>query len=76
MNDYGGFAAAEALDGLLGALLGIVGGVPKTNDDAVVGQVRADALADGSCLREGEGWQGRDEDDGVGFCGERVEDLA
>jgi hypothetical protein len=70
------FAVAESLDDLLWVLLGIVGGVPKANDDAIVGQVRADALADGACLREGEGWQGRDEDDGVGFCGQRVEDLA
>ena len=76
VDDDGGFAAAEALDGVFGGLVGIFGGVPETDDDAVVGKVRADALADGAGLREGEGRQGRDEDDGVGFFGERVEDLA
>jgi len=70
VDDYCGFAAAEALDGLLGGLVGIVGGVPEANDDAVVGQVCANALADGAGLREGEGRQGRDEDDGVGLFGE------
>ena len=40
------------------------------------GEVGADALADGARLREGEGWQRGDEDDGVGFVGEGVEDLA
>lgn len=70
--DYGGGAAlAEALEGLVG----VVGGVPEAYADAVFGQVRADALADGSGLCEGEWREGRDEDDGVGFFGEGVEDL-
>ncbi len=76
VDDDGGFAAAEAFDGLLGGLVGIVGGVPEANDDAVFRQVRTNALADGAGLGEGEGREGRDEDDGVGLCGERVEDLA
>ncbi len=59
-----------------GAWSGVFGGVPKADDDAVVGKVRADALADGAGLREGEGRQGGDEDDGVGLVGERVENLA
>ena len=70
VDDDRRFAAAKALDGLLGSLFGIVGGVPEANDDAVVGQVCANALADGAGLREGEGRQGRDEDDGVGLFGE------
>ena len=40
------------------------------------GRCDANALTDGAGLREGEGRQGGDEDDGVGFVGERVEDLA
>ncbi len=70
VDDDCGFAAAEALDGLLGGLVGIVGGVPETNDDAVVGQVCANTLADGASLRKGEGREGRDEDDSVGLFGE------
>jgi len=50
VDDDSRFAAAEALNGLLGGLVGIVGGVPEANDDAVVGQVCANALADGSSL--------------------------
>ena len=50
VDDDVGFAAAEALDGLFGGLVGVVGGVPEADDDAVVGKVRADALADGSGL--------------------------
>lgn len=49
--------------------------VPEADADAVFGQVGADALADGSGLREGEGWQGGDEDDGFGSLGEGLEDL-
>jgi len=37
VDDDRRFAAAKALDGLLGSLFGIVGGVPEANDDAVVG---------------------------------------
>ena len=76
VDDDGGFAVAEALDGEVVGLVGVVGGVPKADDDAVVGKVRADTLADGAGLGEGEGRQGGDEDDGVGFVGEGVEDLA
>lgn len=76
VDDYVGSAAAEALDGLLDGLVEVVGGVPEADDDAIVGQVGADALADGSGLREGEGWEGGDEDYGVGFGGEGVEDFA
>jgi hypothetical protein len=73
-NDVG-FAAAEAFDGELGGLVGVFGWVPEADDDAVVGEMRADALTDGSGLGEGEGGQGRDEDDGVGFGGEGLEDI-
>lgn len=76
VDDHVGFAAAEAFDREVGGLVGIVGGVPQADDDAVVGKVRADALADGAGLREGEGWECGDEDDGVGFVGEGVEDFA
>ena len=75
VDDQSGSSIAEALDGEVGGLLRIVGSVPETDDDAVVGQVQADALADGAGLGEGEGREGRDEDDGVGFVGERFEDL-
>jgi hypothetical protein len=44
------FAAAEAFDGLFGGLVGVVGGVPEADEDAVVGKMRADALADGPGL--------------------------
>ena len=76
VDDDVGLADAEALDGQLGSLFGVFGTVPQADDDAVVGQVRANALADGSGLREGEGRQGRDEDDGIGLVGEGVEDFA
>ena len=75
VDDDVGFSAAEAFDGEFGGF-GIFGGIPEADDDAVVGHVGADALAEGSGLREGEGRQGGDEDDGAGFGGERVEDLA
>ena len=75
-DDDVGFAAAEAFDELFGGLVGIVGGVPEADDDAVVRQMRTDALADGAGLGEGEGREGRDEDDGGGLGGEGVEDLA
>jgi hypothetical protein len=75
-DDDGGFAVAEALDGEVGSLVGVVGGVPEADHDAIVGQVQADALADGAGLGEGEGGQGRDEDHGVGFVGERFENLS
>lgn len=68
--DDGGLAVAEALDGEVGGLFGVVGGVPQADHDAIVGQVQADALADGARLREGEGGESRDEDDGVGLVGE------
>ena len=70
VDDDGGLAVAEALDGEIGSLFGVVGGVPQADDDAIVGQMQADALADGARLREGEGRKGGDEDDGVGFVGE------
>jgi hypothetical protein len=54
-NDDVGSAVAEALDGEFGGLVGVFGRVPKADDDAVVGQMGADALADGAGLREGEG---------------------
>ena len=76
VDDDGGLAVAEALYGEVGSLFGVVGGVPQADHDAVVGQVQADALADGAGLGEGEGREGGDEDDGVGFVGERVENLA
>jgi hypothetical protein len=76
VDDDGGLAVAEALDGEVGGLFGVVGGVPQADDDAIVGQMQADALADGAGLGEGKGGEGRDEDDGVGFVGERVENLA
>lgn len=76
VDDDGGFASAEAFDGQLGSLVGVFGRAPETYDDAIFRQVRADSLTDGARLREGEGWQRRDEDDGVGFVGERFEDLA
>jgi len=75
VDDDVGFAAAKALDGELG-LVGVFSGVPEANDDAVVGQVRPNALTDGAGLGEGEGGKSGDEDDGAGFGGERVEDLA
>ena len=74
-DDESWSAVAEALDGEVGGLVGIFGGVPQADDDAVVGQVQADALADGAGLGEGEGRESRDEDNGVGFVGERFEDL-
>ena len=58
VNNDGGFAAAEALDAKVVGLIGVFGGVPEADDDAVLGKVGADALADGSGLGEGEGWQG------------------
>ncbi len=76
VDDYCGFACSEALDGEFGGLVGVFAGVPKADDDAVVGEVVADALADGSGLGEGEGRKSVDEDDGVGFAGEGVEYLA
>ena len=75
VDDDVGFPAAKALDGELG-LVGVFSGVPEANDDAVVGQVRPNALTDGAGLGEGEGGKSGDEDDGAGFGGERVEDLA
>lgn len=56
IDDGGGFAWAEALEGDVGGLVGFFGCVPEADDDAVVREVGADALADGSCLGEGEGW--------------------
>lgn len=76
VDDDVGLAVAEAFDGQLGSLFGIFGSVPQANDDAVVGKVRTNALTDGAGLREGEGRQGGDEDDGIGLVGEGVEDLA
>ena len=76
VDDNIGFAAAEALDGLLSGLVEVVCGVPEADDDAVIGKVCADALADGAGLREGKGRERRDEDDGGGLGGEGVEDLA
>jgi hypothetical protein len=74
-HDDVGFAAAEAFDGELGGLVGVFSWVPEADDDAVVGEMRADALTDRSGLGEGEGGKSRDEDDGVGFSGERLEDV-
>ena len=51
-------------------------GVPETDDDAIVGKVGADALADGPGLGESKRGQRGDEDDSVGLVGERVEDFA
>ena len=39
VDDDGGSAAAEALDGEVGGLVGVFGGVPEADDDAVVGKV-------------------------------------
>jgi hypothetical protein len=39
VDDDGGPAVAEALDGEVVVVLGIFSGVPKPNDDAVVGKV-------------------------------------
>lgn len=75
VDDDGGFAAAEAFNGEFGGLVGVFGWVPETDDDAVVGEMGADALTDGSGLGEGERRQGRDKDDSVGFGGEGVEDV-
>ena len=36
VHDGVGLAVAEALDGQLGGLFGVFGGVPQANDDAVV----------------------------------------
>jgi len=58
VDDDGGLADAEAFDAEVGGLVGVFGGVPEADDDAVAGKVGADALADGSGLGEGEGWQG------------------
>ena len=76
VDDDSGSSVAEALDGEVGGLVGIVGGVPETDDDAIVGKVGADALADGPGLGESKRGQRGDEDDGVGLVGERVEDFA
>jgi len=76
VDDDVGFAAAEALNGLLGGLVEVVGVVPEADDDAVVRQVRTDALADGASLRESKRRERRDEDDGSWLGGEGVEDLA
>ena len=76
VDDDRGSAVAEALDGEIVGLIWIFSWIPKPDNDAVLGKVRADALTDGAGLGESEGRHGRDEDDGVGFVGERFEDLA
>ena len=50
VDDDGGFAVAEALDEEFRGLVGIFGWAPEADDNAVVGQVGADALADGAGL--------------------------
>lgn len=76
VDDDGRSTVTEALDGEIGGLLGIVGCVPQTDDDAVVRKMRANALTDGPGLGEGEGGQGRDENDSIGLIGQGVEDFA
>ena len=50
VDDDIGLAVAETLDGEVRSLLRIVRDVPESDDDAVVGKVRADAMADGAGL--------------------------
>jgi hypothetical protein len=58
VDNDGGSAVAKALDGEVVGLVRVFGGVPKSDDDAIVWKVRPDTLTDGAGLREGEGRQG------------------
>ena len=55
VDDGGGSAAAEALDGEIVGLVGVLHGTPKPDDDPVAGKMCAGALTDGAGLGEGEG---------------------
>lgn len=50
VDDDIGPAVAETLDSEVRGLLRIVRDVPESDDDAVIGKVRADAMADGAGL--------------------------
>ena len=58
VDNDGGSAVAEALDGEVVGLVGVFGGVPKADDDAIVWKVRPDTLTDGAGLGEGKRRQG------------------
>ena len=61
-----GSAVAKAFDGMIVGAVGVFGGIPKADDDAVQRKVRTNTLTDGTRLGEGERRQGGNEDDLLG----------